>query len=71
MLEKDFEYYISNRFDLNKKFGQSFVIIQNQIILKSLPSFQEAIKYLESKTGAYLVQEVNNQPDAQTSLLLQ
>ena len=47
------------------------MIIQNQIILKSLPSFQEAIQYLESKRGAYLIQEVNDQPDAQTSLLLQ
>ena len=54
-----------------KKFGQSFVVIQNQLILKALPSFKEAIQYLESKKGAYLVQEVNDQPDAQTTLLLQ
>ncbi|MFT4899655.1 MAG: hypothetical protein ACI9U0_001453, partial [Flavobacteriales bacterium] len=33
--------------------------------------FKEAIQYLESKKGAYLVQEVNDQPDAQTTLLLQ
>jgi len=71
MLEKDFEYYLSNRYDLNKKFGQSFVVIQNQLILKALPSFKEAIQYLESKKGAYLIQEVNDQPDAQTTLLLQ
>ncbi len=71
MLEKDFEYYLSNRYDLNKKFGRSFVVIQNQLILKSLPSLTEAIQYLKSKKGAYLVQEVNDQVDAQTTLFLQ
>ena len=43
MLEKDFEYYLSNRYDLNKKFGRFFVVNQNQLILKSLPSLKEAI----------------------------
>lgn len=69
MLEKDFEYYLNNQSDFQKKFGSSFVVIQNQKILSSLPSFKEALQFLTNKTGNFLIQEVNDNIDSQTTML--
>tara|TARA_B100001769_G_C21677518_1_gene375465 strand:+ start:283 stop:495 length:213 start_codon:yes stop_codon:yes gene_type:complete len=67
-LKKDFEYYLKNRSELKQKFGGSFLIIQNQSILSSLPTFKEAIQFLNTKTGDFLVQEINESTDSQTAL---
>ncbi len=69
MLEKDFEYYLNNQSDHQKKFGSSFVVIQNQKILGSLPSFKEALHFLTNKTGNFLIQEVNDNIGSQTTML--
>lgn len=69
MLEKDFEYYLDNQNELKKEFNGSFVIIQNQNILGALPTIKDVYKFLDSKKGAFLIQEVNEEPDAQTALL--
>tara|TARA_B100001540_G_C15475003_1_gene491930 strand:- start:376 stop:588 length:213 start_codon:yes stop_codon:yes gene_type:complete len=68
-LEKDFEYYLKNKKELKQKFGSSFLIIQNQNILNSLPSFKEAVQYLSSKQGDFLIQEINEEVDSQTTVL--
>jgi len=67
-VEKDFEYYLNNKSELSKKFGDSFVIIQNQNILRSLPSFKEAMNYVVSQKGNFLIQELNDKADAQTAM---
>ncbi|MBI34434.1 MAG: hypothetical protein CMP67_03620 [Flavobacteriales bacterium] len=68
-MEKDFEYYLKNKKELKQKFGGSFLIIQNQNILNSLPSFKEAVHYLSSKQGDFLIQEINEEVDSQTTVL--
>lgn len=62
MLEKDFEYYLNNRKDLIKSFKDSFIVIQNQSVLKALNSIDEAYSYLMSdqEVGSYLIQEVKD-----------
>lgn len=67
-MDKDFEFYLKNKAELSKKFGSSFVIIQNQNILNSLESFNEAIAYVNSKKGDFLIQELNDKVDAQTAV---
>jgi len=67
-LQKNFEYYLNNRKELNKRFGSSFVIIQDQKILDSLPSFKDAIQFLNTKKGDFLIQEINENTDSQTAL---
>ena len=67
-MEKDFEYYLNNKKALKQKFGKSFVIIQNQNILNSLPSFKEAIQFLKAKKGDFLIQEINEKADSQTAV---
>lgn len=69
MLEKDFEYYLHNKTELQKQFGNSFVVIQNEQIMESLPTFKDALNYLKYKKGDFLVQELNQLPDAATSML--
>lgn len=68
-LEKDFEYYLKNKNKLKNEFGLAFVIIQNQKILHSKPSFKEAVKFLDKKKGAFLIQEINEDADSQTTVL--
>ena len=67
-VEKDFEYYLNNKSELSKSFGESFVIIQNQNILRSLPSFKEAMNFVVSQKGNFLIQELNDKADAQTAM---
>lgn len=69
MLEKDFEYYLLNKAELLKQFGNSFVVIQNEKIMQSLPTFKAALNFVNAQKGDFLVQEVNELPDAATSML--
>tara|TARA_B100001778_G_C18497345_1_gene587981 strand:- start:368 stop:580 length:213 start_codon:yes stop_codon:yes gene_type:complete len=68
-LQKDFKYYLNNKKELKHKFGSSFIIIQDQKILDSLPSFKEAIQFLNTKKGDFLIQEINENADSQTAVL--
>ena len=68
ILDKDFEFYLLNKVKLSQKFGDSFVIIQNQIILKSLSSLSEAIEFIKFKKGNFLIQELNHKVVSQTVL---
>ncbi len=68
-MEKDFEYYLKNKNKLKNKFGVAFIIIQNQKILHSKPSFKEAVQFLNKKKGAFLIQEINEKADSQTTVL--
>ncbi len=68
ILDKDFEFYLLNKVKLSRKFGDSFVIIQNQIILKSLSSLSEAIEFIQFKKGNFLIQELNHKVVSQTVL---
>jgi hypothetical protein len=67
-LEKNFTYYLNNKKNLEEKFGCSFVVIQNQKIIDSLPSFKDALRFLDSKKGDFLVQEINTKDDSQTAI---
>lgn len=67
-MQKDFEYYLNNKKELKQKFGNSFVVIQDQNILNSLPSFKEAIQFLNTKKGNFLIQEINENADSQTAV---
>lgn len=68
MLEKDFEYYLTNRNDLLKSFKDTFIVIQNQSVLKALNTIDEAYKYLldDKEVGSYLIQEVKDNEYSKT-----
>lgn len=68
-MEKDFEFYLKNKIKLRNKFGIGFIIIQNQKILYSKPTFKEAVEFLDKKKGAFLIQEINEKVDSQTTVL--
>lgn len=68
-MDKNYAYYLSNQNELNEEFGGSFIIIQNQNILKSLPSIKEAFQFLKSRKGSFLIQEINENTHAQTAMI--
>lgn len=68
-MDKDFEYYLTQKGKLKSEFPGSFIIIQNQHILGTSTSIKEAHLFLQNKKGNFLIQEVNENVDAQTAIL--
>lgn len=66
-MEKNYNYYLSNQKELNKKYKNKYVIIKDEEIFGVYDNLQEAIKYAkEIEAGTYIIQQCIDKKDTQT-----
>jgi hypothetical protein len=68
MLEKEFNYFLSNQSKLVKQYGGKFIVIIGESVVGDYDSYEEAL--FESKEkyelGTFLIQECTEGEDAYT-----
>lgn len=69
--EKNFEYFLKHYDDIFKQYGCCFVVLKNQKVIASYPSFSEAYhKTLETETlGDFSIQECNGEESGYTNYI--
>ena len=67
----DFNWFVANMAELFGKYGHSFLAIKNRKILKSYPSYAEAVRETRKTEdlGSFIVQECGSDESAYTNYI--
>ncbi|MDR2196444.1 MAG: hypothetical protein LBO07_00550 [Coriobacteriales bacterium] len=65
---EDFKYFLNNRTELIKRYGDSFIVIKQGKVLGAYPSHQEAVDTTmrNEALGSFIVQECSRDGALQT-----
>ncbi|GAB6393870.1 MAG: hypothetical protein MdMp024_0182 [Bacteroidales bacterium] len=68
MLDKEFQYYLTNQSDLVKKYEGRFVVIIGEEVVGNYESYEQALFESQKKheLGTFLIQECTAGEDAYT-----
>ena len=67
----DFEFFVKHYDDIFKQYGHTFVVIQNEHILGTYPSFGKALEVTQRThtLGTFIVQECNGDESGYTNYI--
>lgn len=66
-MEKNYNYYLKNQKEFNKKYKNKYIIIKDEAVHGVYNDLQEAIKYAKKlEAGTYIIQQCVNKNDTQT-----
>lgn len=66
-IEKNYNYYIANQGELNKKYRNKFIIIKDEKVYGAYKNLQEAIQSAkEIEAGTYIIQQCTDNKNMQT-----
>ena len=68
MQDKDFQWFLSNYDKLFQTHGRSFIVVKNETVLGSYPSFKEALDAtsITEDPGTFIIQECDGSESAYT-----
>ena len=65
-IDKNYNYYVANQEELNKKYKNKFIIITEESVLGSYKTLQDAIKEAKHlEAGTYIIQQCVSKKDTQ------
>ncbi len=64
-LEKDFQFYLDNLIDLEKKYKGKFIAIKNCKVIGSYTTYEEAFEETtkSNELGTFLIQKADTNPN--------
>lgn len=66
-MEKNYNYYLKNQKELNKKYNNKFIIIKDEEIFGVYEDLQEAIQSAKNiEAGTYIIQQCTDNENIQT-----
>ena len=69
--EKNFKYFVDHYDEIFSQYGRSFVVLKNQKVIASYPSFSEAYHktLMTEKLGDFSIQECNGDETGYTNYI--
>lgn len=64
--KKEYQWFLDNHNDLYNKYGDAYLVIKNETVLGSYPTFSEGINAVRKKevAGTYIVHKCGKTKDA-------